>query len=173
MRYDWSDDWSWSDWDWTGHWDEWCDQSWTDYGDWSYSEPSAQHLASPPNQTAQWVQAPVTASGTVSTVTGFPNTGTIVSSNTTGTLQSVSPVSTPLKPRAGPGTGSFGGAFVSTIAALSVLGTTEGTSVATVVHPYRRRETGCCLIQEQQHTVVHLSMLQTIHFYHWVPIHRT
>ena len=126
---DWSDDWSWSDWDWTGHWDEWCDQSWTDYGDWSYSEPSAQHLASPPAQTAQTVQAPATASGTVSTVTGFPNAGTTVSSSTAGTLQSVSAVSTPLKPRTGPRTGSFGGAFVSTIAALSVLGTTEGTSV--------------------------------------------
>ena len=145
------------------------------------------------------VQAPATASGTVSTVTGFPNTGTTASSNTTGTLQSVSAVSTRLKPRTGPRTGSFGGAFVSTIAALSVLGTTEGTSVhslpvhfalddvtaktdlvtnwpgcmTTVLHPYQLRETGCCLIQEQQHTVVHLTMLQTIHFYNWVPIHRT
>eukprot|EP00435_Cladocopium_sp_Y103_P050723 s1925_g15.t1 len=122
---DWSDDWSWSDWDWTGHWDEWCDQS----CDWSYSESSARHLASPPTQTAQTVQAPATASGTVSTVTGFPNTATTVSSSTIGILQTVSAVSTPLKPRTGPRTGSFGGAFVSTSAALSVLGTTEGTSV--------------------------------------------
>ena len=112
---DWSDDWSWSDWDWTGHWDEWCDQSWTDYGDWSYSEPTAQHLASSPTQTAPTVQAPATASGTVSTVTGCPNTGTAASSSTTGTLQSVSAASTPLKSRTGPRTGSFGGAFVSTV----------------------------------------------------------
>ena len=75
------------------------------------------------------MQAPATASGSLSTVTGFPNTGTTASSSTTGTLPSVSAVSTPLKSRTGPRTGSSGGAFVSTIAALSVLGTTEGTSI--------------------------------------------
>lgn len=152
----------------------WYDQSWTDYGDWSYSKPSAQHLVLPPTHTAQTVQALATASGTVSTVTGFPNISALVSSSTSGTLQTVSAVSTICSNVLVPELEVWEELLFSTIAALS-LGTSEGTSMhsvpvhfalgnvtvktdlvtnwpgcmTTVLHLYLLRETGFYLIQEQ------------------------
>ena len=116
----------------TGLWDGWYDQSWTDYGDWSYSKPSAQHLVLPPTHTAQTVQALATASGTVSTVTGFPNISALVSSSTSGTLQTVSAVSTICRNLLVPELEVWEELFFfPTIAALS-LGTPEGTSTHSV-----------------------------------------